>query len=228
LFTVDPFQANGYFMLDNALCQSLGVQHVDIDIIVKVHRSNGSYVPRVVQSLHITAPDFYAHADQAMIGSLGPADLVFYQAQAKDKNGAPILEVGDCADCVQLCPGCTPLPAICHQICDGPGYSWALTAYSDQSQTVIGLGDGFGNNSYLYFYVRAADWGAFTTQFAPSAFGLVNYWSEFPWQGQDVEAHLEVIHVDEIPEGAQDYQGIPIVVGGPGYGVRKDRGPGAS
>jgi hypothetical protein len=218
LFATDPYNSNGYFIVDEAKRQQLGATQIVVRISVNTRQPNGGSVRTVVETLTITAQKHYAHADQALLAGYGPDENVLYHATAYNANG-------DVVDDFDSTNGELPLPEICRTTCNAPAYAWSLVASSNQAYTVINMVDATSNGAYEYFYVKAVDWGAFTDQFTPQDFGLsLSYWNLYP--SEVVPFNLEVQDLQPIGPGFRDYQGFSISqYTGYCYGIRKDRGP---
>lgn len=74
ILRTDPYLANGFFMVDPAKYQALGLDHINVDIIVATPRVNLPPLEQIVQSFTITN------------GTYGKADLSFLNTMQPDQS----------------------------------------------------------------------------------------------------------------------------------------------
>lgn len=176
ILRVDPEMTNGYFILDDAMCQQAGVENVEVDLLLHGLSLGGGSTTTVLQSISFSRTDGYGSLDLSMIPELAPGEIVSYHVEALDNNDI-VVEEFDRTD------GSIPRHEICRTTCNSNSYAWALVAMENnlQSNTIIefvNATNSFGE--YLYFYVENADWNDFIQQFAPTDFCLSggDTWSE--------------------------------------------------
>jgi len=166
LLAIDPFQTNGYFMIDgNYATELLATKYV-----VKVEAiQDGSM--RFLEEVTITN-GHYGKVDEAVITSLGENERFSFYVTAYNANDEVV------GDPEYWNPG--PIwDAACWQLCESDKTSYKLTHYTHLGQAVIELSTGTRNGQYIYFYVLDSDWMDFT-QSPTSLYNIpAGTWSEY-------------------------------------------------
>lgn len=192
LLRTDPYLSNGYFIVDKDKCAALGVTQLEIEIFT-YRETSGLRTKTTLKSFTMVPADFFKDAD---LGSIKPnmlaGETAYYRLKGKDKDGKVVEDyqatgVG----------GDDPWPQRCHLICNAPGYSWNLRAFSSGGQTYIDMVEGTNDGSYYYFYVKDTEWNTFTQQHLPSEFGFMQQWSVITSLPQ-----TDIIHLTAAAGGA--------------------------
>lgn len=224
LFRVDPEQANGYFILNRAKADAMGVVRVEVDIIGTELGTSGSLSSVILETLTIDE-GFFACADFRLWEELSDPFRVHYHARGFDSGGNPVVDV-------QSVPqGHQPWPELCRETCESNLYAYTLVAYSDGAQAVIELHEGTVNGQATRLYVKASNWQAFQDMFDPlEHFGIGGgEWSAIlmpPYFQNQTDVLLLNYPAQTPPPGARDYMGYLL---GPVtqnvYAVKKGKGP---
>ncbi len=219
ILRTDPYLANGFFIVDQAKYQALGLDHIDVEIIVTTPRINLPPLEQIVQSFTITNGT-YGKADLAFLNTMQPDQSSYYKLAGVTAGGTtPIAFTADCTDC-------EPWPEVCRQTCLSNSYAWAIKAYAFNGEAYMEMADGLVNGSYDYFYVKQADWASFKLQYSPSQLGLTGGtdWNSF---FSPPAASTEVFSVDPAPPGARQMDGSLLGAGytGTAYAIAKRNWP---
>ena len=219
ILRTDPYLANGFFMVDQAKYQALGLDHIDVEIIVTTPRINLPPLEQMVQSFTISNGT-YGKADLSFLNTMQPDQSSYYKLAGVTAGGTtPIAFTADCTDC-------EPWPEVCRQTCLSNSYAWAIKAYAFNGEAYMEMADGLVNGSYDYFYVKQADWAAFQLQYTPSQLGLTGatdwqqYFPPYP-------ANTQVFSVTPAPSGARQMDGSLLGTGytGTAYAIAKRNWP---
>lgn len=208
LLAIDPFQTNGYFIVDRNYAAELHATKY----IVKVEGvKDGSM--RFLEEVTITN-GHYGKVDEAVITSLGENERFSFHVTAYNANGEV---VGD----PQYWHEGPIWDVACSHLCESDKTAYKLTWYTHAGQAQIELSTGTQNGQYLYFYVLDSRWMDFT-QSPTWIYNMPGAWN---W----VEDGLycpEVIRVTQLPPGARNEQGVPYGSGvqGAARGVYKSLG----
>lgn len=217
ILLVDPFMANGYFIVNEGVRQQLSATRIEIEVILNELGGNGTITETVLETLTIGPDEFYASGDPLLTGTLGPDESIAYHLTAYNDEDIEVLEA---------CVGCDAWPLVCTLTCNAPAYAWALNTYSNGGSTIVELREGTSSGSWFYFYVRQSDWGQFTNQFTPDFWHMQGLnWGEAIDESSSRILNLTLPGTN-IPLGARDYLGN--LIGGPvsqGYGIFKSLGP---
>ncbi len=215
ILRTNPYLSNGYFIVNAEEWDQMDISHIDVDVIIATSKGNG--VERtVVQSITIVNPSF-GKADLGFVSTLEGDQYAYYNLRAYDQSGnVPVQYSTD-----RNCPDCWGWPAVCQQICNAPSYAWALKAFAGDGQgNITMLNAVTPNQSYFYFYVKQANWGAFMNR-SQSAYGI-------PGSGWIDALHYpdEVFHVSSTTSEMRDEEGYSLGTGDLGaFAIAKHFGP---
>src|SRR5512146_2593997 len=96
LFQADPFRADGYFIVDLEKASSLGVSHVEVDIIASELQGDGSTQDHVVETLEIDLfENHFAHLDFSAWTQYADPFRVHYQARGLAPGGTVVVDVAE-------------------------------------------------------------------------------------------------------------------------------------
>lgn len=226
LFLVDPYETNGYFLVDQEKFDALGLDHIEVHISAAQLEGRDITTSRVLESITISN-FFYGKADLSKILDISANERVYYEAIGYNAAGDIVIDVQS------LPTGWYEWPEACRQTCDARWYSWTLVAYDDplSNHNVIEIQPGSINGLVPRVYIRPGInpntgvdyWNEFQQQFDPGIhFGMgPETWSEAEFQNTG-----DIIWVNPVPPLARDFQGYVLGdVTGPVRAVRKDKGP---
>jgi len=208
VFVTDPYESNGYFILDPTKMGALGADHVDVRIVARQNGANG-VSETTIETLQMDLDLPFAHADAALIEALPEGSVAFYSVTAYAGNDV-VYERNEWN------PGPVGTPQ-CQQVCSGNRYGWKLTLLSDGFWTDIDF-----TNPGLYFFVPAGDWQDFKANNPPSTLGL-GQWSDY--DNASPAPTIDCFKLQERPENAYGPNGNPLPpFDGPVWAIRKDKG----
>ncbi|MBS1938540.1 MAG: hypothetical protein JSS84_12115 [Bacteroidetes bacterium] len=220
ILRVDPYLANGYFIVDQASWNRMGIDHIAVDIAVVTPQGSGAPTKAVVQSFSITN-GFFGKADLGFLSTLSPGQRAGYHLRAYDALGQVVVNVDPEAFGE---PGPIWEPA-CVQGCIANTYSWALHASycNELGQAYIELRPAINpDGSQPYFFIPEYRWGQFTNQYTPSNFNLpYGGWPEATGDNHNLSCVISVPITSEM----RDEQGFTLIPGGMAYGIVKYCGP---
>lgn len=227
LFLVDPYETNGYFLVDQKKYDAMGLDHIDVRISAAKLEGRRITTSRELESITIS-DSFYGKADLSKILDITPNERVYYEAIGYNAAGDILIDIQS------LPTGWYDWPEACRRTCDARWYSWTLVAYDDplSNHNVIEIQPGSMNGLVPRVYIRPGTnpntgigyWQEFQDQFSPSIhFGMTGTWSEILTNGSG-----DIIQVPKelVPATARDYQGNALgSVTQTVLAVRKDKGP---
>jgi hypothetical protein len=227
LFLVDPYETNGYFLVDQEQFDALGLDRIEVRISAAQLDGRSIKSSRELEAITI-ANSFYGKADLSKILDITANERVYYEAIGYNAAGDIVIDVQS------LPTGWYEWPEACRQTCDARWYSWTLAAYDDplSNHNVIEIQPGSMNGLVPRVYIRpgvnpntgVGYWQEFQDQFDPYIhFGMSGFWSEILTDGS---GDITQVPAALVPATAMDYQGN--LLGGvsePVYAVRKDKGP---
>lgn len=169
IFRIDPYQANGYFIVDETYFNNKGLDHVVVDIIRTDHTAQGP-VRTTIASLTIDNTQFWDNVKADQLEEIAPTSVVHYRVRGFAANGSVVEDIeparwnGD------------PSYHACHQVCIGDNYAWQLTSRSNYTQTLSTIDI---LEAPFYFYVPAGEFQAFMdANDPPTELGL-SAWSTY-------------------------------------------------
>lgn len=199
ILQTDPYLSNGYFIVNQAKYHAMGIDSMNVQIIVATPHANAPATKQTVQSFGITNGK-YGHADMGFLQSMQPNQTSYYHITGYTPTGSTPIDID--AECV----GCQSWPEVCRQTCLSNDYSWAIKAYAYNGQAVMEMTDGTINGSYDYFYVQQSDWANFTLTHSLSQLGLLdaNDWNDYFIPGYPSQ---EVFEEFPVPPEARQMNG---------------------
>jgi hypothetical protein len=225
LFLVDPYETNGYFLVDQEKFDALGLDRIEVRISAAQLEGRSIKSSRELEAITI-ANSFYGKADLSKILGIAENERVYYEAIGYNAAGDIVIDVQS------LPTGWYEWPEACRQTCDARWYSWTLAAYDDplSNHNVIEIQPGSMNGLVPRVYIRpgvnpntgVGYWQEFQDQFDPGIhFGMSGTWSDIETDDSD-----DIVMVNPAPPDARDYQGNSLgYISGEVRGVRKDKGP---
>ena len=214
ILRTDPYESNGYFIVDTEKAQQLGVTRLEVDILKRKQLPGDQEQLTHLQSF-VIAGTHYGHADPHMLLDVEDDERIIYTLTGFDEFDNVVVDV-------QGHSGEPTLPPVCASICNRNRYGWRLTAYSDGFNTTIEI-----TNPGMYFYVKATEWQDFKILNNPTDLGLN------PWQQYDgtppIAPNVDCFKINaNWPLEAKDQDGYPLSPGYPQdqpvWAIRKDKG----
>lgn len=213
IFRIDPYRANGHFIMDPQVFDSLELDHVGVDIIATPHGeepSNGT----VIKTLTLDRQNPWKRISGAELDAEPAGSFFHYRVRGYDLLNDVVFDEeparwnGDSSY------------VACTQTCNGNNYAWLLTNYSNYTNTLQTI---YLDNAPFCFYVPISKWDDFKQTQNPYNIGLTA-WSTYENGG----THADCFRVDEIPPGAREINGEPVIpghVGHQGWAIQKKKGP---
>lgn len=222
---VNPYLANGYFMINPDQWSALEVDHLSVDIFLVDEDQGGKRHYDKVETITINGPT-YANVDFGFMDGATDEASGYYHLKGFDQDGKVVLDVNASP---RNCVGCdSDWDRYCGQVCNAQSYAWKLQLYSSISlgQSYIKLQDAFIDGSFLYFYVPDGQWEQFKLQYYSGDLGYPFSWDEL----LDNEENFgnQVFQVSVLPDDARDIEGyfIPSYLHDEGgYAIAKHLGP---
>ncbi|MBK6883228.1 MAG: hypothetical protein IPH05_09855 [Flavobacteriales bacterium] len=208
VFVTDPYESNGYFILDKGKMDALGADHMQVKIVARSNGPNG-VSETTLETLQIDLETPYGHADASLIEGLPEGDVAVYSVTSY-AGGDVVYERNEWN------PGPVGTPR-CQQVCSGNRYGWKMTLISDGFWTDIDF-----TNPGLYFYVPAGEWQDFKDNNPPGTLGL-GAW--YIYDSPNPPQTIDCFKLQERPENAYGPNGYPLPpFDGPVWAIRKDKG----
>ena len=219
IFRIDPEQTNGAFILDQAKATALGIDRVEVEVLISELMSNGAVSTRTVETL-VLDDNFYALVDPSTWGTLNEPHRVHYRARGYNTLGVAVVDVQSIPN------GHNSWPELCRETCDSNIYAYTLIASSNGAEAVIEIHDGVVNGAAARVYVKQSDWADFQAMFHPfEDFGFSGQWFQLVDNAAQDVIYIAPPQMNP-PSNARDYMGYFLEdVTEPVYGVKKGRGP---
>lgn len=214
ILRTDPYESNGYFIVDTEKAQQLGVTRLEVDILKRKQLPGDQEQLTQLQSF-VIAGTHYGHADPYLLLDVEDDERIIYTLTGFDEFDNVVVDV-------QGHSGEPTLPPICSSICNRNRYGWKLTANSDGFNTTIDI-----TNPGTCFYVKDTDWNNFKILNDPTDLGLG------PWYLYDgtppIAPNIDCFKINaNWPLNAKDQNGYPLFPAHsqsqPVWAIRKDKG----